>query len=196
MRARRTTVATLLLAGLLAVLLPGLPAGAAGTGGVELVPPARDGKPASSFRVDRDATQLEFDLVNLVDAPRTVTVYGASASRSEAEAVSIGGVGSLPWLELPQQQVTLAGKQVRHLVAPIRTQDLPDAEEVLGAVVLEVPQGAVNVRVAVLARVVRDGPLPLPLWAVVLAAVLVTGAGAAVVLARRSGRAAGGAGAA
>lgn len=163
-------------AGLLALLiLPVIalaaPAGAAGTGDVELVPAARDGQVQTSFRVRPSDDSLSFQLINLAKQPRTVQLYAASADRSKGGGIGIGAVGSAPWLDLPEGSITLKPEEARSITVPLRTKGLAEKREQLGAIVLEAPQGAVTVRVATLVTVEPRGVLPLPLWAVGLAVV-------------------------
>lgn len=144
-----------------------LPAGAAGTGDVELVPAGRDGVPQTSFVVAPGDDAIRFQLVNLADAPRDIRLYGASADRGEGGGIGIGTEGSAPWLELPDEQITLGPGETRSFTAPVAA----GQPEQLGAVVLEAPQGAVTVRVATLVTVQARSALPLPLWAVALAVI-------------------------
>lgn len=165
---RTTPRAAALLVGI-AMSLAGsaLPAGAAGTGDVELVPAGRDGVAQTSFVVAPGDDEIRFQLVNLADAPRDIRLYGASADRSDGGGIGIGTDGSAPWLELPDEQITLGPGETRSFSAPVAA----GQPEQLGAVVLEAPQGAVTVRVATLVTVQARGALPLPLWAVALAVI-------------------------
>ena len=147
------------------------PAGAAGTGDVELVPAPRDGQVQTSFRVRPSEDALSFQLVNLADQPRTVRLYAASADRSAGGGIGVGAVGSAPWLDLPEGEITLKGSEARTVTVPLDGDELAAGREQLGAIVLEAPQGAVTVRVATLVTVEPRSALPLPLWAVALAVI-------------------------
>ena len=163
----RTLALTLTTLGLLAVAGP---ACAAGTGDVELVPTATDGGASTAFRVAPAEDTVRFELVNLADAPRTAKLYSASATRSSSGAISVGAVGSAPWLTLPSEQVELGPREVRAFTVPLQVDELTEGRTQLGAVVLEAAQGSVVVRVATLVTVEPRSALPLPLWAVVVAA--------------------------
>jgi hypothetical protein len=151
-------------------------AGAAGTGDVGLVPASTGGEPRTSFTVDSSATSIRFELVNLVDAPRTARLYAASADRSAGGGESVGAEGSAPWLRLPDAVVALGPDEARSFTAPLDVAALPKGQALLGAEVMEALQGSVTVRVATLVTVERHTALPLPLW-------VVGAAGGAIVLA-------------
>jgi hypothetical protein len=174
-----------LTAGALVVGLSGGPALAAGTGDIELVPASRDGQAQSSFTVTADEDELRFDLVNLVDEPRTARLYAASANRSEGGGIGVGDDGSAPWLDLPDTEITLGPGETRSITAPLDLRSLPEQQEQLGAVVLEAAQGAVTVRVATLVTVEPRSALPLPLWAVGLAVVALALVAFGLLVARR-----------
>lgn len=160
------------LAGLLLLVLSSaLPVGAAGTGDVELVPASRNGEPQTSFTVSPDDDGIRFDLVNLVDEPRTVRMYAAAADRSGGGGIGVGSEGSAPWLDLPDAEITLAPGETRPFEADVLADELVEGREQLGAVVLEAEQAAVTVRVATLVTVAPRAALPLPLWAVALAVI-------------------------
>lgn len=166
------TRTTALLVALLTTvgLLAAGPAHAAGTGDVELVvPSASDGTPKTSFRVTSSQDSISFELVNLVDEPRTARLYAASATRSGSGAISVGTQGSAPWLLVPEGEVALAPKQVRRFTVPLDQNRLEESTTVLGAVVLEAVQGSVVVRVATLVTVEPRSALPLPAWALAVA---------------------------
>lgn len=167
---RAVTRAAAVLVGVAFCLLgTALPAGAAGTGDVELVPASRDGEPQTSFRVSPGDDAIRFELINLADEPRSVRLYAASANRGEGGGIGVGSEGSAPWLDLPDEQITLEPREARSFEAGLEGRQLPEGKEQLGAVVLEAPQGAITVRVATLVTVEGRPGLPLPLWAVALA---------------------------
>lgn len=166
-----TRAAAALLGVALCLLCTALPAGAAGTGDVELVPAGRDGQPQTSFRIAPGDDALRFELINLADEPRSVRLYGASANRGEGGGIGVGSEGSAPWLDLPDEQITLGPREARSFEAGLEGRQLPEGREQLGAVVLEAPQGAITVRVATLVTVDGRPALPLPLWVVALAVI-------------------------
>lgn len=185
----RSRTATFLLAVLAAVALTtAAPAGAAGTGDVELIPSSPDGEPRTSFQLDGSQDEIRFELVNLADEPRTARLYSASAVRSPSGAVSVGSDGSAPWLDLPDEEVLLEAEEVRSFVAPLELRELSEGQTQLGAVVLEVTQGSVVVRVATLVTVEPRTGLPLPVWAVVVAAGAIALVLLGLLLARRRRR--------
>lgn len=164
---RRRTA--LLLLPLAALLCLGSPAQAAGTGDVELIPASVGGEPQTAFRIDDGQDSLRFELVNLVDEPRTAKLYAASATRSGSGAIAVGADGSAPWLELPLAEVELGPQESRTFTAPLALGELESGQQQLGAVVLEARQGSVTVRVATLVTVDARDDLPLPLWTVAVA---------------------------
>lgn len=167
---RAVTRAAALLVGITLCLLgSALSAGAAGTGDVELVPAGRDGEPQTSFRVSASDDAISFELVNLADEPRSVRLYPASAERGAGGGIGIGSEGSAPWLDLPDEQITLGPRESRSFQAAVKGRELPERREQLGAVVLEAPQGAITVRVATLVTIEGRPAIPLPLWLVALA---------------------------
>lgn len=174
-----------LLAGLAIVVGSAVPAVAAGTGDVELVPAPRDGEAQTSFRVEAGDDEIRFDLVNLADEPRTARLYAASADRSSGGGIGVGAVGSAPWLGVPDEEITLAARESRTIAAPLDANAVAEGRQTLGAVVLEAPQGAVTVRVATLVTVESRPALPLPLWAVALAVISLALVAFGLVVARR-----------
>ncbi len=162
------------------------PAGAAGTGEVEVVP--ADG--GSAFHLSPSQDSISFELVNLADSPRPARIYAASATRSDGGGIGVGALGSAPWLQLPETQVMLAPKQTRTFTAPLDTALLPVGREQLGAVVLEAVQGSVTVRVATLVTVPGRTPsaVPLPTLVVGVAVVLLAVVGLLLLVARRRRR--------
>lgn len=157
-----------------AVLSTPVAAQAAGVGGVEVTPP--DG---SSFRVsvtDGGSVEQEFALRNITDQPAQVRLYAAAAEQVGDDGWSVGGAGSAGWLELPDQQVSLAAGEARTLRFSVRG----GPSDRTGAVVVEVGEGTVVQRAATLVHVDAGSRLPLPLIVVVVAVCLLLAAGAAV----------------
>lgn len=175
-----------LLAALAVVVGSAVPAGAAGTGDVELVPASRDGQAQTSFRVQAGDDAIRFDLVNLADEPRTARLYAASADRSSGGGVGVGAVGSAPWLGVPDGEITLAARESRTITAPLDAGAVAEGRQKLGAVVLEAPQGAVTVRVATLVTVEPRPAIPLPLWALALAVICLLLVAFGLAVARRT----------
>ena len=181
---RTAAVVTAVLAALTLVLAT--PAGAAGTGDVEVVPAGG----GSAFHIGASQNSISFELVNLADSPRPARIYAASATRSDSGGIGVGGVGSAPWLALPETDVVLAPKQTRAFTAALDPTALTAGRERLAAIVLEAAQGSVTVRVATLVTV---APRPaavvgLPTLVVGVAVVLLAAAGLLLLLARRRRR--------
>lgn len=191
MTLRSATAVRLGCAAVTAVLLQSAPAQAAGTGGIEVtpVPPVRDGQQVTSFRVDVPSSgqeQVPFTVRNVEDGERSARVYAAAVSKAADGTLSLGEPGSSRWVTLEAEDLTLASGQVQQRAFTVNGGELPDDEEVLAAVVVEVRTGSVVQRASTLVRLERGRTVPLPLLAVLAAVLLVAGAGVAVaVLGRR-----------
>lgn len=186
MTLRSATAVRLWGAAVAAVLLLPVPALAAGTGGIEVtpVPPVRDGKQATSFRVDVPSSgreQVPFTVRNVEDGERSARVYAAAVTRAADGTLSLGNPGSSRWVSLAAEEVTLAAGEVQERSFTVNGGDLPDGQ-VLAAVVVEVRNGSVVQRASTLVRLERGRTVPLPLLVVVAAVLLLAFAGAGVAL--------------
>lgn len=188
-RRRLPRAASAVVVALLLVVGLGSPAGAAGTGGIEVTPvPAElDGRPVSSFRVQlpgSGSADVPFVLRNVAaDGPRSARVYLAPVTRA-GDGFVLGEEGTSPWVQMPRQDVTLQVGEVREQSFQAQAGELPDGG-VLAAVVVEVQNGAIVQRASTLVYLDDAGRVPLPVLLVGLAALLLLVSAAAVALAVR-----------
>ena len=179
----------LLLVPLLTALA--LPAGAAGTGGIEVtpVPSQRDGKPVTVFRVELPSdgsVRVPYTVRNVEDGPRQARVYAARVTR-DGDAFSLDDPGSSPYVEMPDRTVELAAGELLEETFEVRAPrgDRP-ADQQYAAVVVEVRNGAVVQRASTLVYLSAGRSVPLPLLVVLVAVgVLTTAAAAVAVTVRR-----------
>lgn len=168
---------------------------AAGTGGIEVtpLPSMQDGRAVTTFRVDVPAggtREVPFTVSNVVDEPRSATVYVARLTRSSEGDFAVDETTPSPYVSMPQQVVTLAAGEVRESSFAVSAPDgeRPD-EQSYAAVVVEVQQGSVVTRASTLIYLEPGGGVSLPLLLVVVAVVLVVLAGVAfAAVARRRTR--------
>lgn len=168
------------------------PAGAAGTGGLDVtpVPAFVDGEPVTSFRVEvpsEGSRRVPFTLRNVTDEERSARLFVAAVTR-DGDGFRLGAAGSSPHVSMPDREVTLAGQEVREEFFTV-TGPRPEQQR-LAAVVLEVTNGAVTTQASTLIYLEPGRRLSLPWLLVLLAVVLLLTATAAVVLAERRRRAA------
>jgi hypothetical protein len=190
-----------LVAGLVAavaVLAAAVPALAVGAGGVELQPQLpRDGDRSHLLAVEQVAGDAAptVRLRNLLDVPRDVRVYAATAAIRPEGGVDVGGPGSLGWLPL-DDRLQLAPGEVRDvaLVMTPERPDLPrDGTDRHVALVLEVSDSDTLVTQAVtVVRLVAGRTPPVPALLLVTAVVLLVAAAAACARLGRRGVSAGG----
>lgn len=168
---------------------------AAGTGGIELTPlPAFDssGHLVTAFHVSLPADGVgheAFELRNLTSTAHSEEIYAASAAH-QGGGYAIGSPGSAPWIDLPDQTVTLAphSSQVFHF--SVHRRGAPVGPLVYGAVVqVDRTSPALVTRVATLVYLSEPGPSRVvPIILVAVAAALVLGAaGLTVMRSRRPG---------
>lgn len=178
---RRVRVAVVLL---LLALLSGT-AQAAGTGGIEVspYPGVVNGHQVTAFHVkvpSRGSTATRYSLRNTTGAPVKGRLYAASAAPNGHGGWTIGGAGSSPYVDLPDQQVSLAPHEIR--LASFRVHGKVGEH---AAIVIEVEQGAVVTRAATLVYLERGRRVPLPVLVVGAAVLLLVVGGAGVLWARR-----------
>lgn len=181
----------------LTALVVATPAGAAGTGGIEVTPlPAVvDGEQVTAFRVELPGSgedEVPFLLRNVEDGERSATVYAARASRSPDGSYAVGDAGSSPYVSYERREVTLAEGEQREESFVLRRPegDSPSGEQ-YAAIVIEVGNGSVVQRAATLVYIDPGTALPvsLPVLVVLVAVALALAAAAAwAVVARRRRR--------
>ncbi len=192
--AARRLVRPALVCVALLLLLPAAPAGAAGTGGLEVTPnpPVVDGKQSTNFRVEVPGSgerSVSFTVRNITGEQRSARLYAAEVTRSNGN-LQLGTPGSSPFAALPDRTVTLEPGEMQTSSFTVRAGKLPDGE-VMAAVVLEVRNGSVVQRASTLIYVDDGPPVPLPLLlAAMAAALLLIPLGALAVGARRRARSA------
>ena len=184
-----------LAGGLTAVLLLllSLPAGAAGTGGIEVspIPGVKDGRQITAFHVElprKGSRQVEFAVRNVVKEPRSARIYVAAATRS-GKSFDVGAAGSSPYASYPDQTVTLKAGELRRerfTIGLDRRLERPEGT-VLAAVVVEVSSGSLVQRAATLIYLKPQKPWSIPAVSVV-AAGLVLLVGFGVISARQRER--------
>lgn len=181
---------------LLFTVLPAVPVGAAGTGGIEVTPlPAVvDGKQVTAFHVELPGAgpdDVEFLLRNVADGQRAATVYAARATRSADGSFDVGDAGSSPYVSYAKRSVTLGkGEQRPQSFRVERPKGKQPSQQVFAAIVVEVGDGSVIQRAATLVYLDpgRQLPVPLPLLLVAVAGALLALAGAGVALVTRRRR--------
>lgn len=150
---------------------------AAGVGTLELLP--LEGS-AFHLTVSGRPVQQQFTLRNIGTKPTSGVLYAAAARRTDSGGWSVSGDGSATWIKLPRQTVSLTPGQSKALTFTV------DAERPrTGAVVLEQAGGSVVQRAATLVYVKKSRVITLPRALVLLAIVLLTAAGGAVLVVRR-----------
>jgi hypothetical protein len=179
---RRCLVALLLLAG---TAYLGGPAHAAGTGGIEVspYPGVVDGHQVTAFHVkvpSRGSVAVRYSLRNTTGAAVRGRLYAASAVSDGHGGWTIGDPGSSSYVDLADQQVSLAANETR-----LASFDAHGPAGRRAAVVVEVKQGSVVTRAATLVYLERGRAVPLPVLLVGAAALLVLLVGGALLLARR-----------
>jgi hypothetical protein len=170
---------------LVAALALPAPAHAAGTGGIEVSPyPAIvDGHQVTAFHVkvpSRGSVSVRYSLRNTTAAPVRGHLYAASASPDGHGGWTIGGAGSSTYLDLADQQVTLAAHQTQLASFGV---DGPSGKH--AAVVIEVKQGSIVTRAATLVYLEHGRTVPLPLLLVGIAVLLLLAAAGALAWQRR-----------
>ena len=171
------------------LLLLGAPAGAAGTGGIEVspYPGLVDGKQVTAFHTDlpRDGSEREvrYSLRNTTRQSRSAKLYAASARRDGKDGFTVGDAGSSPYITFPTQQVTLQPGASE--VAAFTVHGELD-EDAYGAIVVEVQNGSITSRAATIVYLSPGPVLPVPVLLAIGAGVLVLAAGFAVWLVRRT----------
>ncbi len=186
---RLARAAVVALLGPVLLLTPAGPAGAAGTGGIEVtpIPGIVDGKQVTAFDVDADGQphDVAYALRNITSTPKTARLYAASATRQPDGGFTVGDAGSSPFLVLPDENVTLNPGAFLRRTFRLRGEV---QELTYGAVVVEVRNGSVVTRAATLVYLRPGRSVSIPLALGLLAGVLVLSAGFAVVLVRRRRR--------
>lgn len=172
----------------LALALVGVvPAGAAGTGGIEVspYPGVVDGRQVTAFHATvprRGDATVRWSLRNTTGKAVTGRLYAAAATSDGHGGWTIGDAGSSPHVGFTTGDVTLAPHETR--LSTFTVHGKVEGEQ-HAAIVVEVRNGSVVARAATLVYL-KPGPvLPLPTLLVLGAGVMVLAAAAALVLARR-----------
>jgi hypothetical protein len=194
----RSPVLLALFAVLGVALAVGVPAHAAGTGGIEItpVPAQRDGRPVTTFEVEvpRDGeVEVPFLISNIEDGTRSARVYSARVTESGG-SFALDAPGSSPYVSMPDRDVRLEEGEVREASFTVSAGEdgVPESTE-YAAVVVEVRNGAVVQRANTLIYLTAGPRVPLPLVVVGIAVLLIALAAAVLfaLVARRRGPAAG-----
>ena len=165
---------------LLGLLLLTGGAQAAGVGTIELEP-----QRGTAFHVklgDEASTTTSMTLRNTGKEAVTARLYAASAVKTSEDGWNVGGAGSAPWIELPDQTIELAAGERRIMRFVVR-----QSEQKTGAVVIEQTGGTVVQRAATLVYLEPASRWSLPLVAVVAGALVIL-MGAAVISVRQRER--------
>lgn len=177
---RDVTVLGLLLAALGGSVV-GVPAFAAGTGGIEVtpVPSQRDGKAITTFSVDvphEGAVDVPYLLRNVEDGPRSARVYAARVTRNDGN-FALDDAGSSPYVSMPDREVTLQqGEVLEEFFRVTPGPDGPPDGDAYAAVVVEVRNGSVVQRASTLIYLDAERRVSLPWLLVVLAVLLLVAA--------------------
>lgn len=176
---------------LLALLAGALPAGAAGTGGINIspYPGVVDGKPISAFHAKVPAsgsTSVRYALRNTTDHAATARLFATKATRDSTGRFTIGSAGSSPYVHFTDGSVTLKPREVR--LSSFSVTAGPHgrpAGKAYAALVVEVRAGSVIQQAATVVYLEPGPRLPLPLLVVLIAAGLLALVGLGLLYARR-----------
>ena len=177
----------------LVLLLP-VPAGAAGTGGIEVspYPGAVKGRQVTAFHTkvpSRGSETVRYSLRNTTAHPASGRLYAASATSDGNGGYAIGEAGSSPYLSFRTRDVTLAAGELT--LDTFTVHPGPDGRpstERYGAIVVEVRNGSVVQRAATLVYLEPGPVVPLPLLVVLVAVAVLTLAGLGFLLVVRRRR--------
>ena len=178
---------------LVLLLLFAAPAGAVGTGGVDInpYPGVVNGKQVTAFRAlvpSRGATKVEYSLRNTTAKPASARLFAASSVRTTGK-FTIGTAGSSPYIDFPDRTVVLQPNETR--VESFEVHPGPDGrpqDDAYGAIVVEVKNGSIVQQAAVVVYLERGRTVPLPVILVVAAVAVLSLAALGFLLALRRRR--------